>query len=103
MSQRRYWLDFQEGVKAAVDALPGHVRGRIKRQIADLRDNPRPANAKRLRSDLASCYAITMGRWRIVFEPIDDEEAIILHKVGEKHGPEFFRSIYPRRRSNTNP
>jgi hypothetical protein len=61
MSQRQYWLDFQEGVKATVDALPGHVR-RIKQMIADLRTNPRPANAKRLRGDLASCYAITMDR-----------------------------------------
>jgi mRNA-degrading endonuclease RelE of RelBE toxin-antitoxin system len=93
MSRPLYWLDFHEGVKEAIDDLPGHVRGRIKRMIADLRTNPRPAIANRLRAPLDSCYEIALGRWCIVFEPIDDEEAIVLHKVGEKHGPEFFSDI----------
>mgnify|MGYP001023507467 CR=1 FL=1 len=86
----RYWLDLPDEVEAEIAKTPNRVRPQIKREIADLRDNPRPAHAKAMRN-YPDRYRITIDDHRIYYRV--DDEALIVHllKVGKKHGPEFYQ------------
>ncbi len=88
-----YQLDFREGVRDAVNRLPGHMRQRVKGILQELRGNPRPRYAEPMRNELANCYKISLGAWRIVYEVQEDVLVILVLKVGKKAGPEFYQDI----------
>ncbi len=88
-----YQLDFNQGVRDAVDRLPGNLRQRVKRILTELRSNPRPIYAEAMRNQLTDCYKISLGTWRIVYEIYEDILVILVLKVGKKSGPEFYHDI----------
>ena len=88
-----YQLDFRSGVRDAVDHLPGNLRQRVKRIFTELKHNPRPAYAEMMRDELADCYKISLGAWRIVYEVQEDILIILVLKVGKKTDPEFYHDI----------
>ncbi|OAN43660.1 hypothetical protein A6A03_18115 [Chloroflexus islandicus] len=74
-----YDLFLEPEVHAARHTLPGHVRQRIRRIIADLAVTPRPPDSIALNTaniDLRSgieVRRIRMERWRIIYAVCDDE------------------------------
>ncbi len=85
-----YRLRLEEGVKEAIQRLPGNIRQRVKHLIDDLRRNPRPANATELRGELRGRYRIRLGDWRIVYKVEDEIITVTVIKVGMKEGPTFY-------------
>lgn len=80
----RYQVDVPRTIRRQIDELPGHVRQRIKREIAQLAFNPRPDHAIGLQGRLADRYKIKLDQYRIVYR-VDDEVAIVLVlKAGKK-------------------
>jgi mRNA-degrading endonuclease RelE of RelBE toxin-antitoxin system len=75
----RYRLWIEDAAKAEVQRLPGHVRQRVKRAIAALADEPRPANSRPLAAPAELPLELRRVRiegWRIVYA-IDAEEASV--------------------------
>jgi mRNA interferase RelE/StbE len=71
-----YRLRLSRRVQADVDALPGHVRQRVRRTIALLAENPRPETAKALYGELKGYYRIRVDAYRIIYT-IDDDIVVV--------------------------
>ncbi len=79
-----YHLEVSRLVRRQIDDLPGHVRQRIKREIASLSLQPRPENSAELQGPLHGLYKIKLDQYRIVYR-INDEAAVIqVLKAGKK-------------------
>ncbi|MBV7330299.1 type II toxin-antitoxin system RelE/ParE family toxin [Chloroflexi bacterium TSY] len=76
-----YRLRRSKVVKRQIDRLPGNVRQRVRQVIRDLAKNPRPDYAEELRETLEGCYKIKIDNWRIIYEPDDDLEIIMVLRV----------------------
>ena len=85
----QYWLDLPDEVKEQIDEASNIVRPRLKKTIANLRNDPRPANAKPLRN-MIDHYRIRIEEYRIYYWVEDEQVTIHLLRVGKKHGPEFY-------------
>ena len=79
-----YQVDVSRRVRRQIEALPGHVRQRIKREIAQLAFHPRPDYAEELSGPLQGRYKIKLDQYRIVYR-IDDALAVVgVLKAGKK-------------------
>jgi mRNA-degrading endonuclease RelE of RelBE toxin-antitoxin system len=88
----KYQIDVSRRVRRQIEALPGHMRQRVKREIASLAFNPRPAHATELRGMLAGRYKITLDQYRLVYR-IDDESAIVEVLKADKKNDSFCGDI----------
>lgn len=89
----RYRLKIDRLVAREIEYLPGSIRQRILRQIDSLLDNPRPTEAKQLRTPHSDKWQISLDSWRIVYR-IDDLVVVIeVLRIGKKHGPEFYDGL----------
>ena len=80
-----YQLEISKQVRRQIDDLPGHVRQRIKCEIARLSFDPRSDQSEELQSALHGYHKIKLDRYRIVYR-IDDEAAVVqVLKAGKKH------------------
>lgn len=74
------------------------VHARYRRRIEGLRlinelaRNPFPSNSKKLGEPCENVYRLRINGYRVVYE-IDDEGDIIVIKLGEKIGPEFYEDV----------
>jgi len=62
-----YQIDISKRTRREIDQLLGHMRQRIKREIAQLAFNPRPTHAVELRGPLMDRYNIVLDQYRIVY------------------------------------
>ncbi len=67
-----YRLKIPRAVQTEIERLPGNVRQRVRRTIAGLAIEPRPANASELEDELAGFWRIKLEDYRIIYS-IDDE------------------------------
>ncbi len=87
-----YQLDITRQVRRQIDDLPGHMRQRIKREIASLSFDPRPDHSEELQGPLRSLYKIKIDQYRIVYT-VDDETAVVrVLKAGKKQ-TEFYDDL----------
>lgn len=64
---------------------PGHMRQRVKREIAKLAFNPRPDHARELRGSLARRYKIQLDHYRLIYRVDDEAVTVVILKAGMKH------------------
>ncbi|MEZ4731954.1 MAG: type II toxin-antitoxin system RelE/ParE family toxin [Caldilineaceae bacterium] len=88
---KKYQLDVGL-VIGQIDRLPGHIKSRVKKEIAQLALNPRPEYARELRNR-PTYYRIRIDAYRIVYRVEDDLILIVVLKVGRKKGPEFYDNL----------
>ena len=55
-----YRLSISRQVQQEIDRLPGKIRQQVRRAIAELVFDPRPATAKAMEGDLVRCYRIRL-------------------------------------------
>jgi mRNA interferase RelE/StbE len=79
-----YQIDISRRVRRQVEGLPGHVRQRVKREIAKLAFNPRPTYAEELRGNLTGRYKIRLDQYRLVYRIDDDVAVVEVLKAGRK-------------------
>ena len=88
----RYQVEIPSHVRREIEALPGHMRQRIKRSIAELADNPRPAHAVEMRATLQGYYKIRLEHYRIVYRVADDILVVTVVKAGKK-STDFYNDL----------
>lgn len=71
-----YRLRIAKSVQRDIDRLPGNIRQRIRRGIAGLVHNPRPALAKAMEEELAGYYRLRVDNYRINYT-IDDDVVLV--------------------------
>lgn len=80
-----YQIDIARSVRRQIEELPGHMRQRVKREIAKLAFNPRPDHARELRGSLAARYKIRLDHYRLVYRVDDEAVTVVILKAGMKH------------------
>ncbi len=80
-----YQIDIARSVRRQIEALPGHMRQRVKREIAKLAFNPRPDHAREQRGSLAGRYKIRLDHYRLVYRVDDEAVTVVILKAGMKH------------------
>jgi mRNA-degrading endonuclease RelE of RelBE toxin-antitoxin system len=86
--------------KRVVDHAPGKLRPPLKRRLAALIYEQYPADAKELRkpdNSPSGIFRIRVERWRIVYRVDDELGLVIILKVGEKRGSEFYAGVVEHR------
>ncbi len=71
-----YRLRISKEVQREITGLPGNMRQRVRRVIAELANNPRPPAAKPMADDLADYYRIRIDAYRIIYT-IDDDVVLV--------------------------
>ena len=94
----RYQIRYTEEAKRSLPDLPGNYRQRIRREIEALGEDPRPAQAVRLRNDPGQVdpperYKIVLDRWRLIHRVIEDEKTVRILRIRIKTGPETYLSL----------
>ena len=84
----RYKLEFKRSVAKDLRPIPKKDVRRILERIEALPGNPRPAGCEKL-SGLER-YRIRQGRYRILYEIIDDQLLVTVVKIG--HRRSIFRT-----------
>jgi mRNA interferase RelE/StbE len=79
-----YQVDIPRRVRRQIEALPGNLRQRIKREIVQLAFNPRPAYAEELRGNLTGRFKIRLDQYRLVYRIDDDVAVVEVLKAGKK-------------------
>jgi len=65
------------------------VRQRITQRMKWLAENLEDLNPVALRGDLAGLYKFRVGDYRVIYEIVHSEEALVIHIVG--HRREIYR------------
>jgi len=87
-----YQIELSKQTRREIDQLPGHMRQRVKREIARLAFEPRPAHAVELRGPLHGRYKIKLDQYRIVYWIQDDIAIVQVLKAGKKT-PGFYDNL----------
>lgn len=87
-----YQIDISKRTRRAIEQIPGHMRQRIKREIARLAFEPRPPHAIELRGTLRDRYKIRLDQYRIVYWIQDDVAIVQVLKAGKKT-PGFYDDL----------
>jgi mRNA interferase RelE/StbE len=100
MSLYRIYLTPQ--VYREIKALPGHIRRKIKRAIADLANQPRPPQSKALNfpgTDREACR-LRLDKWRVVYAVSEDEQTVSIVAV-RKRPPYDYQDLLDLLAGNT--
>ncbi len=76
-----YQLKLTPKAQHQLDKLPTQDLERIVAGLKQLKDNPRPSGAKKLRD---SIYRIQTGDWRIIYAIFDKDNLIIVGKIARR-------------------
>lgn len=74
----RYTLYVTPAALREIKELPGHVRQRVRRTVASLREDPRPAESRPLRAQTLDTEVrrIRLSNWRIVYMVSEGDQAV---------------------------
>jgi len=78
----RYSLQFKRSVTKDLRSLPKKDVQRILRRIESLGEDPRPAGCEKLVD--REVYRVRQGRYRILYEILDDVLVVLVIKVGSR-------------------
>lgn len=78
-----YHILVPKRVQRELDALPDTIYERIREQIRELSDTPRPAGVRKLQGSSRS-YRVRVGTYRIVYEIDDAAREILLITVADR-------------------
>lgn len=88
-----YTILYDPAVYKELAEVPATYRNRILDLINLLENDPRPAKSKQLRDPQEHLYRVGLGRWRVVYSIDDDFQEVLIVRVGEKTGPEFYEDL----------
>lgn len=70
-------------VERELDNLPTHVVPALREAIEHLRHDPRPPGCKKLKGRV-TCWRIRVGAYRVLYDILDRDRAVVLLKVGPR-------------------
>lgn len=79
-----YRLRLPRSVRQEIERLPGDIRQRVKRTLAGLCIEPRPANASELTDELAGLWRVKLEEYRIIYSIDDDIVAVEIVRVAKR-------------------
>lgn len=87
-----YRLSISKEVQRQIERLPGNIRQRVRRAIAELVYNPRPTYGKALEDDLIGYYRVRIDDYRIIYTIEDDIVLVEIIRVA-KRTPKTYENL----------
>lgn len=87
-----YRLKITAEILREIDRLPGNIRQRVRRAIAQLTTNPKPPSSKQMEGELAAYYRLRIQDYRIIYT-IDDEIIQIEIVRVARRSPQTYESL----------
>ena len=79
-----YRVKIPKTVHQEIERLPGNIRQRVKKTIAELAFEPRPPNASELEDELADFWRIKFEDHRIIYGIDDDVITVEIVRVAKR-------------------
>lgn len=79
-----YEVKVTRGALRGLQGLPADVRGRIKRRMKALADDPRPLGTSQLRGALRSIRRLRVGSYRVGYEVDDAAARVVIRAIGHR-------------------
>lgn len=80
----QYRLRIEREAEQQIERLPGHMRQRVKRTIAALATNPRPATAKPMEPPHSDKWRLRLENYRIIYTIEDEIVLVSVIRVGRR-------------------
>lgn len=81
-----YRLEYAPAARKTIRAMRDRrLKGRIEAALLGLREDPRPAGAKRLAGQ-EGLLRIRVGDWRILYEVREREVVVLVVRIGPRGG-----------------
>ncbi len=81
----KYELRIPRRVAKQLASLPAHARERVVHRIERLADWPdHGQDVKALKGQLAGCYRLRCGSYRLLFQVLDDPKVIVIEQIGQR-------------------
>ncbi|RLT44288.1 MAG: type II toxin-antitoxin system RelE/ParE family toxin [Chloroflexi bacterium] len=80
-----YSVRFSKAIQRQIARLPGHVRNQAKQRILELRNQPRPSDAKELDEHPGYFRIWLQGDYRLVWYVDDPVQLVDIYYVGLKY------------------
>lgn len=87
-----YRLKITRSALREIERLPGNIRQRIRRAIAQLSENPRPLASKQMEGELSAYYRMRLEEYRIIYRIDDDIVQIEIVRV-TKRSPSTYEGL----------
>jgi mRNA-degrading endonuclease RelE of RelBE toxin-antitoxin system len=84
-----YQIKIVPSAEQEIRALPAYVRAQARQLVLALAGSPRPSRANELRDNLGTYRIWLAGRWRIVYQIDDDQQAVIILRVRRKEDIDY--------------
>lgn len=79
-----YRVEFDRRAQKELAKLPHIVQGRVVAAIDSLAEEPRPAGCRSVKDAPGGTYRVRVGDYRIIYIVLDDEQVIIVSRVGKR-------------------
>ncbi|MFI6578991.1 type II toxin-antitoxin system RelE/ParE family toxin [Nocardiopsis sp. NPDC050513] len=80
----RYRVEIAKSARKAVEKIDEPHRGRVKKAIVALADDPRPSGCKKLRG--GGGYRIRVGDYRVIYDVDDGVVTVTVTDAGARGG-----------------
>jgi mRNA interferase RelE/StbE len=80
----QYRLRIEREAEQQIERLPGHMLQRVKRTIAALAVNPRPATAKPMEPPHSDKWRLRLENYRIIYTIEDEIVLVTVIRVGKR-------------------
>lgn len=80
----KYTVKIPRQVLREIETLPGHMRQRVRRAVAELSTEPRPPGAKALRGELEGYYRVRINSYRIIYAIEDDILVVLIVRIAKR-------------------
>lgn len=80
----QYRLRIEREAERQIERLSGHMRQRVKRTIAALAANPRPATAKPMEPPHTDKWRLRLENYRIIYTIEDEVVLVTVIRVGKR-------------------
>ena len=84
-----YRIRIEQPALKEIKALPSYVRAQAEILIAALSSDPRPQRSRELQGKPGVYRLWLAGRWRIVYEVIDDSRVVYIIRVRRKEQVDY--------------
>jgi mRNA interferase RelE/StbE len=84
-----YQVNLPKTVQKQLNALPQELKQRILKALAQLQEEPRPANSLQMKGGQG--FRLRIGDYRVLYDIDDNSQIINLRRIG--HRREIYRDL----------
>ncbi len=86
-----YKIEIKSSAEKSLSKIPYDSHKKVKEKIDELAHNPLPPGCKKLKTPEKDQYRVRAGKYRVIYEVIEDEVLVLIVKVG--HRKDIYKNL----------